>query len=129
MAAYLLDSNILIDALNQRRSRDQLLRNLVLEHHALTCCSINITEVYAGMRPEEESRTAELLDNLEYCHVTREIARQAGLLKRDYARRGITLSLADATVAAVAMAHRMTLVTDNVKDYPMPDIQLYSPPR
>ena len=125
MAIYLLDSDVIIDALNHKRGRRELLRDLALERHALACSSIQVTEVYVGTRPEDEARTEELLAGLEFYEVTRETARKAGRLRRDYARRGVTLSLADATIAAVALSHRLTLITDNVKDYPMPELKLY----
>ncbi len=125
MATYLVDTNIIIDVLKPKRGRHELLKQLVEQGHMLACCSINITEVYAGLRPAEETRTEELLRRFDYYEITREIARRAGLLRREYARKGKTLSLADATIAAVALAHDLTLITDNVKDYPMPDIKLY----
>ena len=126
MAAYLLDSNILIDALTHRRNRHERLTGLVEQGHSLACCSINVTEVYSGMRPVEEASTDELLGGLEYYPVTWPIARSAGLLRRDYARKGRNLSLADCTIAAVVLAHDLTLITDNLKDYPMPQIRLHA---
>jgi len=51
------------------------------------------------LRPHEEERTGEFLDSLGYYPLTREIAREAGLLKRHWSRKGTTLSLADATIA------------------------------
>ena len=125
MPAYLLDTSVLIDALNRKRNRHELLRELLEQRHLLACCPVNVTEVYAGVRPHEEARTGEFLASLEFFDVTWEIARKAGLLRRDYGRKGKTLSLADATIAAVAMAHDLTLLTDNQKDYPMPEIKLY----
>jgi len=56
------------------------------------------------------------------------VARLAGLLKRDYGRKGTTLSVADTTIAAVALVHELTLMTDNVKDFPMKDLSLYPLP-
>jgi predicted nucleic acid-binding protein len=35
---------------------------------------------------------------------------------------------ADVTVAAVALTHGLTLLTDNRKDFPMPELALYSLP-
>ncbi|HYW46021.1 MAG TPA: type II toxin-antitoxin system VapC family toxin [Bryobacteraceae bacterium] len=128
MPAFLLDSSVLIDTLNNRKSRAQLLRGLVSQGHLLACCSINVTEVYAGMRPPEELRTAELLGSLRYYPVTWPIARLAGLLKRDHAKQGITLATTDVTIAAVAIHHQLTLVTDNLKHYPMKELQLYPLP-
>jgi predicted nucleic acid-binding protein len=56
------------------------------------------------------------------------VARLAGLLKRDHARKGIVVSIANATIAAVAIAHDLSLLTDNVKDFPMNDLTLYPLP-
>ena len=128
MATYLLDTSIIIDALNNRRGRREFLLDLVKQGNLLACCPINVTEVYAGMRPKEETATEEFLRSLEYYHVTWPVARLAGLLKRDYGRKGTTLSVADTTIAAVALVHELTLMTDNVKDFPMKDLSLYPLP-
>ena len=125
MATFLLDTSVIIDALNNKRGRQDLLLRLVKQGHLLACCPINVTEVYAGVRPKEEVATEEFLRSLEYYDVTWPVARIAGLWKRDYARKGITLTLADATIAAVALGHELTLMTDNVKDFPMNELELY----
>ena len=39
------------------------------------------------------------------------------------------LSLADVTIAAVAMVNRLALATDNVKHYPMPELEIYPLPK
>lgn len=125
MASYLLDSSVIIDVINGKRERLKLLQKLVEEHHELGCCAINVVEVYAGMLPHEESATLEILENLNYFDITWDIARKAGLLKRDFARKGKTLALADVTIAAVAIENNLILLTDNVKDYPMKELKLY----
>jgi predicted nucleic acid-binding protein len=122
---YLLDTSVIIDALNNKRGRRELLLGLAQQGHLLACCPINVAEVYAGMRPKEEAATEEFLKSLEYYHLTWPVARLAGLLKRDHGRKGTTLTIADATIAAVALVHELTLMTDNVKDFPMKDLALY----
>ena len=77
---------------------------------------------------KEEAATEEFLRSLEYYHVTWPVARLAGLLKRDYRRKGTTLTVADATIAAVAVVHELTLMTDNVRDFPMKELLLYPLP-
>jgi predicted nucleic acid-binding protein len=129
VATYLLDTSVIIDVLNGKRGRRELLLGLVNQGHLLACCAINVTEVYAGLRPTEESATEELLRSLEYYHLTWPVARLAGLLKRDYRRKGATLTVADAMIAAVALVHGLTLMTDNVKDFPMKELVLYPLPR
>ena len=96
--------------------------------HLLACCSVNITEVYAGLREGEELRTTQLLESLQFYPVTFPVARLAGLLKREYGRQGITLAIGDVTVAAVALLNHLTLITDNRKHYPMKELSLYPLP-
>jgi predicted nucleic acid-binding protein len=128
MTTYLLDTSVIIDVLNGKRNRDQLLKGLLSQGDMLACCAVNISEVYAGMRPKEESKTESLLQSLEYYEIIWDIARLAGLLKRDYSKKGQTLSLSDTTIAAVALEYNLTLITDNLKHYPMPQLKLYPLP-
>ena len=128
MATYLLDTSVIIDALNGKRGRRDLLLGLVKQGHLLACCPINVTEVYAGMRPKEEVATEEFLRSLEYYDLTWPVARLAGLLKRDHGRKGTTITVADATIAAVALVFELTLMTDNAKDFPMKELNLYPLP-
>jgi predicted nucleic acid-binding protein len=125
---YLLDTSVIIDALNDKRGRRELLLGLVKQGHVLACCPINVTEIYAGLRPKEETATEEFLRSLEYYHLTWPVARLAGLLKRDYGRKGMTVTVPDATIAAVALIHELTLMTDNIKDFPMKELSLYPLP-
>ena len=129
MATYLLDTSVIIDALNGKRNRVLLLMELVEQGHLLACCAINVTEVYAGMRSHEETRTSELLESFQYFPIAWPVARLAGLLKRDYGRKGITLATTDVTIAALAMHHQLPLITDNVKHYPMKELELYPLPK
>jgi len=122
---YLLDTTIIIDALNGKRNRPEQLEGLITKGNLLACCSINITEVYAGMRPGEEKATEQLLQSFKLYLVTFSIARLAGILKRDYSKKGKVLTVPDATIAAVAIHHDLPLITDNIKDFPMKELRLY----
>ena len=128
MATLLLDSSVIIDIINGKRGRNQFLLDLIGEGNTLACCSINITEVYAGMRPSEEVRTTGLLQSLKFYPVTWDIARLAGELKYEHARKGISLATTDVTIAAVAIHHQLSLITDNTRHYPMKNISLYPLP-
>jgi predicted nucleic acid-binding protein len=124
MASILLDSSVIFDHLNGRAGRTEYLDRLIDEGHVLACCPVNITEVYAGIRAGEEEKTRAFLDSLEFFPVTAEVARAAGLLRRDWRRKGQTLSYSDVTIAAVALANRLPLLTDNRKHFPVPRLQL-----
>jgi predicted nucleic acid-binding protein len=124
----LLDSSVLIDALRLRAGRRDWLADLVRRGDTLATSALNLAEVYAGMRPEEEARTKAFLDSLECYEITASVAEVAGKLKRQWAKRGHTLTLADTVIAAVALEHRCPLATDNQKDFPMQELQLYELP-
>jgi predicted nucleic acid-binding protein len=125
MSTYLLDTNVIIDILNDKKERRALLLDLLNQGHVLACCPINVSEIYAGLGPKEESATEEFLRSLQYFDITWPIARQAGLLKREYSQKGKTLTISDATIAAVALHHKVTLVTANVRDFPMKELSIY----
>lgn len=124
MAIVLLDSSVIFDHLNGRFGRTEFLEQLIEQGHVLACCPVNFTEVYAGLRPGEEDKTAAFLNSLEYLPVTPEIARQAGLLRRDWQKQGQTLSYTDVTIAAVALSNGVPILTDNRKHFPMPELRL-----
>ena len=128
MPTLLLDSSVIIDTINGKKDRGQILLDLIAQGNTLACCSINVTEVYAGMRPSEEERTTALLQSLKFFPVTWDIARLAGELKYEHARKGISLATTDVTIAAVAIHHQLSLITDNTKHYPMKAISLYPLP-
>ncbi len=101
---------------------------LLTEGHSLACCPINITEIYAGMRPEEEVATERFLRSLHLYPMIWPVAKLAGEFKRDYSKKGQTLNLGDLIIAATAVYHDMPLMTDNTKDLPMKSLSLYPLP-
>lgn len=127
-ATCLLDSSVIIDVINDRNGRSQVLEGLLAEGTLLACCPINVTEVYMGMRPHEVEKTEEFLRSLEFYAVTWEVAKFAGALYRQYRQKGVTLALPDLTVAAVAINNDLQLATDNPKDFPMPELRFYRLP-
>lgn len=129
MATFLLDTSVIIDVINGKRNRDQFLKQLLQQGHLLACCPITVTEVYAGLRANEESRTLSLLQSLRYYPIVWPVARLAGELKRDFGRKGVTLATTDVTIAAVALYYQVSLITDNLKHYPMKDLDLYPLPK
>jgi hypothetical protein len=124
----LLDTSVLIDTLRHRRGRRELLARLASDGHALATSVLNIAEVFAGMRPDEERATETFLSALECYELTGAAARVAGTLQRKWAGKGRTLTLADTVIAAVALEHDCMLMTDNRKDFPMPELHLYPLP-
>jgi predicted nucleic acid-binding protein len=124
----LLDTTVLIDVLRARQDRRSLLAKLIESGHTLATAAINIGEVYSGMKSGEAAVTEAFLSSLECYPITSPIARRAGSLKSQWAQKGRTLTLADMIVAAVALEHDLTLMTDNRKDFPIPQLKFHPLP-
>lgn len=125
----LLDTSVLIDALRYRHARRELLADLARAGHTLATSALNVAEVYAGMRPSEETETEAFLGALECHELTRSAGRLAGRLKSQWAGKGRTLALADTIIAAIALEQSCVLMTDNRKDFPMPELDHYPLPK
>jgi predicted nucleic acid-binding protein len=128
VSTYLLDTSVLVDALRGTRGRAESLERLVEAGHLLACSAITVAELFAGMRPKEFRPTVALLDSLEHFDITRPVAERAGLLRREWSARGRTLALPDLLIASVALTHSLFLITDNPRDFPMADLQLFHLP-
>jgi len=128
MAIYLLDTSVMVDVLNRKRGRSALLASLNASGDTLACSVVSITEVYAGIRPREIEATELFLGGLALYAVDADLARYAGLLRNEWAKKGRTLALADVLIAATALLHGLSLMTDNRQDFPMPQLAFYPLP-
>lgn len=125
MITYLPDTNILIDALNGKRGRKELLHDLVMDGHQLASCAVTVSEVFSGVRPGDTLRIEQFFDAFRWYETTRAVAQRAGRIRFETARQGITLALPDVLVAATALEHDLTVITENRNHFPMPDLKLY----
>src|ERR1700675_1113335 len=124
----MLDTSVLIDVLRGRKDRRLLLRRLIEEGHSLSTTVLNVAELYAGMRDDEEARTEEFFSGLECVALRSSAARLAGRLKSSWQKKGRTLTLAGTLIAAVSIEQQCVLLTDNRKDFPMRELSVYPLP-
>jgi predicted nucleic acid-binding protein len=128
MTTYLLDTTVLIDHFRGRQRAKLLLERLVDEEHTLALCAINVAELFAGLPEGQRAAAGELIGSLHYLDIRPDVAEVAGIIRFNAARRGIAIHLPDAIIAAVAMANDATLVTANVRDFPMEELHLLELP-
>ena len=123
MSDHILDSNILIRYLRKVSGYKDLLREI--ERKGWTYISaMTRLEIVRGMLERERQDTFALLNSLETVPITSEIADLAGEMIRSWRGRGVSLSDADALIAATAIHHDLTLVTTNPRHFPMPELNL-----
>ena len=124
VAIYLLDTTVLIDYLRGHAEVRARLHALAEQQHELAVCAISVAEVFAGLREEDREATALFLSTLAYFDLPFDTASVSGELQYTFARRGQTLKLTDVLIGASALARDAILVTDNVKDFPLPGLQV-----
>ena len=125
MSRYLLDTTALIDFSKRREPAFSLVRRFIEDGDEVGVSPINVAEFYSGLAPSQQDVWDEFFEPLLLWPISLAAAKQAGRFRYDFARRGISLSTTDTLVAAVAREHRATIVTSNVKDYPMDDVVLH----
>lgn len=123
---YLLDSDVLIWVL--RGNKKIIDKVLILKDKSALCISvISIAEIYKNIFPSELTGTEDYLNQHIIFEVDEKIAKVAGLYWQQYAKRLKNLSLTDCLIAGTANVKNATLVSLNIKHFPMKDIQLLSP--
>jgi predicted nucleic acid-binding protein len=117
----LLDTDVIIDYLRGVPEALTFLDNL---KNPLLISAIAVAELYAGIRPGKETQKLQkFLTAFEIIPVDQVIARQGGLYRGSFGRSHNT-GLADALIAATADITGATLVTLNIKHFPMVKVQL-----
>lgn len=119
----LLDTTVLIDVLRDRPVARRL-RELRDTERVPWICAVNVDEVLRGANAEEETPVIRFLSGLHLAPLGRAEGERAGRWRRDFARKGVTLSQADCLIAAAAVSVDARLATGNPKHFPMPELDV-----
>jgi predicted nucleic acid-binding protein len=117
--ALFLDTSVVIDVLRGADFAPALIRR-----EPLLISPITVHEVLFGMRSSEERATLALFEGFVVASLGAAEGRLSGHWRREYAKRGRTLSREDTLIAAAALTHDLPLATGNVKDFPMPELRV-----
>jgi tRNA(fMet)-specific endonuclease VapC len=124
LPGHLLDANVVIDWLNGRPAAVSLLAELIGRGEALAANAVVVAEVYAGLRESDRRQAERIFASLDYWQIEERVAQLAGEYRYQYARRGRTLTTTDVLLAAHAVSRDATLVTGNIRDFPMPELRV-----
>ena len=105
---YLLDTDVLVSYLRGHVQTVGLIKDLAKTGATFSISVITVVEVEAGVRAGEKPKTRELLDTTEILVLDAPMAILAGSFLRENRSKGITLSLADAMIAATAVARDLS---------------------
>lgn len=123
---YLLDTDVLIWILRNRKDIVDKVSKLK-ESAPVSISVMSVAEIYKNVFPAELVTTEEFIDQHPIFTIDRKIAKIAGLYWQEYGKRFKTLGIVDCLIAATANVNDLTLVSLNIKHFPMKDIQILDP--
>lgn len=113
------DTSVLVDLLRGDPRAVALLEARAGDGDELWGVVVIRSEVLSGMRSHERAATHALLDSLQWLDIDVEVADRAGELARRYRRRHAGIELPDYLVAAGTELLGASLLTQNVRHFPM----------
>ena len=123
---FLVDTDEWINFFNKRDSALELVAELDSKGE-ISSSILTVTELRAGWRTEAAKRFMPIFYvQTKIVNVSLEAAELAGKFLKDYSAKGISLPTVDTIIAATAILGNFQLVTRNKKDYPMPELKLYT---
>lgn len=124
--AFLIDSDVLIDHLRGKPEAREFFEAKIEVGSLLFTSVISRVEIFAGIRKGEEKVVNSLLGLLTPVDIDVIVADTAGEYLKKFSRSH-TLGVGDAIIAATSKEMALTLVTRNIKHYPMKDITVVKP--
>jgi predicted nucleic acid-binding protein len=125
----LLDATAIVDVLRGTPVAVERIRALQAAGDDLYTCAVVADEVTFGLRAREREAATALFEGLLVAPLGIAEGRLAGWWRQRYRSRGRTLSQADALIAAAAVGVSARLLTANVKDFPMREVQVEAWPQ
>lgn len=117
MGRYLLDTTVLIDLSRGVAGIRSQVDDLLGFGNDVGVCAVTVSEFMAGVPTHQRVRWGRLIDEFAYWDISRDAAERAGMLRYDLARSGITVHLADALIAGLAISLEAVVVTDNARHF------------
>lgn len=117
---YLLDSDWIVDYLKGKAAAVQLLQSFA--NDSLTISTITYGEVFEGIyygqnKAQIERIFRQFLRGISVLSVTRQIAYHFAIIRGDLRQRGEIIGDPDILIAATALHHNLTLVTQNTRHF------------
>lgn len=119
----LFDTPILIGILQGTESSDRFLRMRARGEIPVTT-ALNAAEIFHGINAVDHERARLLFGGVRVVPIGLEDAERASLWRNEFATRGISLSLVDCMIAAVAVNLNIRLATSTPELFPMDSLEI-----
>lgn len=123
---FLPDTNVLVGYYKGREPNKGFLTGLISKGK-LYLSTVSLAEFLVGAQEDEKKKLDELCDIAEIVPIDRNIAEAAASYRKQFSRKTKKVYLLDCFLAASCKVLGLTLVTNDVSDYPMKDIKIIRP--
>lgn len=120
----MLDSSFVIDHLLGNQAAQDRWDAIFANGDEPFVNEVVVCEVRTGLRPADTTVLARMLEPVEFVQPGPDAAVRAGEWRWEAARRGRTLSLGDALIAAAADALGSAVLTRNVRDFALTPVRV-----
>ena len=110
-SGYLLDTNIAIAILINEGNAIEFIQQANREKSGIYFSTVSECEVFSGLKDEEHLHAEKLFTSKRCIDVTSEIAKMAGMIRRDQKIKGRNLKTPDALIIATAFILDLALVS------------------
>ena len=114
---YLLDTSFAIDVLRNQQAAVVRFEQLFESGDQTYVTDVVVCELATGARSEDEAGLTAFLRAVEFVQPGPQVATIAGRWRGQARRRGLTVSVPDALIAATATALDATVITANLRDF------------
>lgn len=118
---YLLDTNACINAIHQTIPKFNARIVLVPQQDKVICSVVRYELFYGAYKSQRRSTSQPLIEaflaSYSSLDFDEKAARTCGELRADLERKGLPIGPYDLQVAAIALSHKLTLVTHNTREF------------
>lgn len=123
----LVDTSVWIEFFRKDTATSRALEALIKAGRVVVP-GIVVFELLQGVKPEKEKgRIMDLLSNLDYVEMSKDLWASAAVLSRSLKDKGLNLPLSDVLLAAIALKHNLPLFTLDAHFDSMAEVKRYEP--
>jgi len=122
----LLDTNIILEAFWGVEPTASWVKSAI-EAGEMALSAVTVAEIVSKASTEERQKLDLLVSKFGVLSVNQVVAEIGGAYRKEFSRKQKRAYLLDCLIAATAKLYNLKLVTHNLKDYPMTDIEVVSP--
>lgn len=125
---FLLDTNVILEAFWGKEPAASKVKSWI-EAGQIAISAVTIGEIVSNASQTEREKLRLLVSKFGAFPVDQVVAEMAGNYRQQFSRKKKKVFLLDCFIAATAKLYNLQLVTRNIKDYPMEDIEILDPSR